>query len=158
VSAVLLVLALAVVLGAALHRYGSPPTLQEEMMSIAADVRCPVCQGESVADSDAAASLQIQQQILTDLQQGQSRAQILRAIAAEYGSWILYRPPVRGWYLLLWGLPALAVAAGLAVLVRALRHRAGSSAEADEGERSEPFAARGTEELGGLPPELRRYL
>ncbi len=106
----------------------SSPTLQQRVMSIAADVRCPECQGESAAESNAAASLAIRSQIARDLGAGEGRAQILRQLATEYGDWILYRPPARGAFLLLWATPLLALAAVGGVLGRmAVRWRAGAA-------------------------------
>jgi cytochrome c-type biogenesis protein CcmH len=120
---VCLVVAAALAVATVLRPLVAPPTLQQRVLAIAADVRCPECQGESAAESNAAASLAIRAEIAADLQAGQGQAQILREIAAQYGEWILYRPPAQGAFLLLWGTPLLALAAVAGVVSRLVRQR-----------------------------------
>ncbi len=150
-----LVLVVALALGGALRRFVSPPTLEEQVMSIAADLRCPVCQGESVAQSDATASVQIRGIILADLQKGESRQQILQAISGAYGAWILERPPARGLYVVLWLVPALAFFAVLGLILWYVRSR-GVSAAADEN--GSPPTGPPPEADPHLAARLRRYL
>lgn len=119
-----LVVAAALALATALRPFVQPPTLQERVAAIAADVRCPECQGESAAESDAAASVAIREEIARDLEAGLTRHQILQRLESEYGAWILYRPPDRGGFVLLWLAPWMALAAaaaGLAIQLRRAR-------------------------------------
>jgi cytochrome c-type biogenesis protein CcmH len=120
--AALAVALLGVALGSALRPFGGPPTAQEQVLAIAADLRCPVCTGESAAAANTPEAQAMRAQIQSDLRAGMSRREILDAFQAEYGTWILYRPPVRGAFLLLWILPAAAVVgAGVGLLRLAAR-------------------------------------
>lgn len=119
-----LVVSAALLLAGGLRPFLGTPTPDQQVMSIAADLRCPVCAGESVAGSSAGVAVQMRQQIASELQAGESRRQILDGFVAEYGTWILYRPPGRGALALLWLVPVLAAAGIGAALVRYLRTRA----------------------------------
>ncbi len=154
-----LCVAAALAVATALRPLGSAPTLQQRVMSIAADIRCPECQGESAAESNAAASLAIRGEIARDLEAGEGRAQILRQIAGQYGDWILYRPPARGAFLLLWATPLLALAAVGGVLGRmVVRWRAGvpGSRRAGSGGVAEAALVAGAAEEPS--PDLNRRL
>ncbi len=128
-----------------------PPSLDDRVMAIAAQVRCPVCSGESAAQSDTEPSVHIRAEIAGDLAQGWPEGRILQQIASEYGTWILYRPPYHGVFAVAWLFPALGVAAALALLVAYLRRRE---------VRPAPTAAPAEGGDAGPPPdeELRRRL
>jgi cytochrome c-type biogenesis protein CcmH len=111
---VLLVVA-AVVLGIGLHR-SSHPSLDAQVTHIAGQVRCPVCNGETVAESDAAVSVDIRNQIRTELLAHQSSDQILGGLVRAYGPGILEKPQPSGLGLLVWIIPVIAVAGGVAGL------------------------------------------
>ncbi len=96
---------------------------EQRVMSVAADLRCPVCQGESVATSNAAVAVQMRNRIAADLAAGEPRRQILQGFAREYGTWILYRPPGSGALAVLWVVPGLAVCAVALGVARYLRLR-----------------------------------
>ena len=113
-----LVLVAVVVLVVGTQRHGHP-SLQAQTMHIAGMVRCPVCEGQSAAESQAPASVQIRDQIRQELSAGQSQSQILLGLVAAYGPGILEKPEARGVGLLLWVLPVLAVVAAIAGLALA---------------------------------------
>ena len=113
-----LVLVAVVVLVVGTQRHGHP-SLQAQTMHIAGMVRCPVCEGQSAAESQAPASVQIRDQIRQELSAGQSQSQILSGLVAAYGPGILEKPEARGVGLLLWVLPVLAVVAAIAGLALA---------------------------------------
>ena len=95
----------------------SHPTLEQRTYSIAGAVRCPLCVGETAAQSDIPASVEIRATIRRELQAGESRSQILSQLVSSYGSGILEQPPVKGVNVLLWVLPggvALVALGGLA--------------------------------------------
>lgn len=96
---------------------GQADPLEREARSLERALRCPVCEGQSVADSNSAVALQMRQEIRRMLAQGRSRDEILQTFADRYGAWVVYMPPRHGWYLLGWAGPFLAVAAGAGVLV-----------------------------------------
>jgi len=119
---------LALCLAAAVHAADAPltaaePELEAEMLSISAELRCLVCQNETIAASHAELAVDLRNQIREMLRQGQSQQQIIDYMTARYGDFVLYRPPVRGATFLLWFGPAVLMVGGLAALVLVLRRR-----------------------------------
>lgn len=99
----------------------SAPTAQDRVSSIARTVKCPVCSGESVAESNAPASQEIRRQIAEQVQQGQTDEQIRSFYSAKYGQAILLTPSASGVNALVWILPVVALAIGVAALVIVFR-------------------------------------
>ncbi|MGI5149360.1 cytochrome c-type biogenesis protein CcmH [Plantactinospora sp. CA-294935] len=91
---------------------------------LAAELRCPTCQGESVADSRSPIAAAMREVISTQLRQGRGPDEIRSYLVDRYGSEVLAAPPVRGWGLLLWSTPVLGLALALVPAVRAARQRA----------------------------------
>ncbi|MER3555261.1 MAG: cytochrome C biogenesis protein CcmH [Meiothermus sp.] len=89
-----------------------PPDLSPRVFDIARELRCPVCQGESAAESNADISVEMRRIIAEQLSQGKSEAQIKAYFVQRYGDWILYNPPRRGATLWVWLSPVI----GLIVL------------------------------------------
>ncbi|MGH2509061.1 MAG: cytochrome c-type biogenesis protein [Ktedonobacteraceae bacterium] len=116
-----------------------PPqrTLDQRAYNVALQLKCPVCQGETVADSSASVAEQMRLVIRQQLQNGQSEQQVLQYFAARYGDQILLAPPTQGVYLLAWLIPIAMLLVGLGLLSfvardwRALSHHA-SSQTADQ--------------------------
>ncbi|MFQ5541758.1 MAG: cytochrome c-type biogenesis protein CcmH, partial [Candidatus Binatia bacterium] len=96
-----------------------PVDLQEQVRRIAAELRCPVCQNLSVADSPSEMAQQMRALILQQLKEGKSPQQVVDYFTSKYGEWILLSPTTEGFSLLVWILPFVALAVGilLAVLV-----------------------------------------
>jgi cytochrome c-type biogenesis protein CcmH len=118
------------------HR-ASHPTLQSETVHIANMVSCPVCSGETAAQSQAPASIEIRSQIQQELQKGQSQSQILAGLVAAYGPGILEKPEAKGVGLLVWVLPVVAVVLAIAGLALAFaRWRPRPAAPASEEDRT----------------------
>jgi cytochrome c-type biogenesis protein CcmH len=114
----------------------SHPSLQERTMHVAAQVRCPVCEGQSAAESQAPASVQIRDQIQRELSAGESQGQILSGLVAAYGPGILEKPEATGAGLVLWVLPVVALAAAIAgVAVAFARWRPKRAAQVSPAER-----------------------
>ncbi len=108
------------------HRTSGRPTAAAETIHIASLVRCPVCQGQSAAQSNAPASVQIRAQIQRELAAGENQGQILAGLVSAYGSGILEQPEGRGIDLVVWVLPVVAVVVaivGLAVAFARWRPR-----------------------------------
>jgi cytochrome c-type biogenesis protein CcmH/NrfF len=82
-------------------------------MAVAGEYRCPVCAGESVASSDAPEAVEIKGLIQRWLGAGRSPGAIRAYLVKDYGASVLERPPASGIDLVVWALPAVAVAAGL---------------------------------------------
>lgn len=99
----------------------SAPTAQDRVSSISRTVKCPVCSGESVAESNAPASQEIRRQIAEQVQQGQTDDEIRSFYAAKYGQAILLTPSASGLNALVWILPIVALAVGIAALVIVFR-------------------------------------
>lgn len=130
------VLSVALFVGATGDR--APRTENDRVIAIAAEVRCPTCQGLSAAESDAAAAKAVRDEIRTRLRAGEEEAGILAFLASRYGDDILLRPEARGVAGLVWVLPVagfLLALAGLAWTVRRARREpildAPSSADRD---------------------------
>ncbi len=90
--------------------------LSPEALSIANSLNCPVCQGESVRDSNAQLAHDIRQLIQQQLDQGMTRKQIMDYFVTRYGVTILRQPPKHGFSLALWWIPVGAIAFGLIIL------------------------------------------
>lgn len=97
-----------------------PPGREAEMRAIAATLACPVCQGLSVADSPSQLATQMRATILDKLAAGETREQIVQFFVDRYGEAILFEPPKRGFGLLVWWVPVLALLAGAVVLAMGL--------------------------------------
>ena len=106
------------------------PELEARVMRVAVELRCLVCQNQTIADSHAALAEDLRRQIREMLQQGQSEQQVLDFMTQRYGDFVLYRPPVKPTTWLLWGGPALLLVGGLATLVLVLRRRQRLGADA----------------------------
>ena len=95
--------------------------LEPRVFEIAAQLRCPVCTSESVAQSAAETSVRMREIIADKLAAGESEAQILAYFQERYGDWILLEPPRRGLYLVVWVFPAVAAVLLLGLLAYYLR-------------------------------------
>lgn len=99
------------------------PVLEARMLKIAAELRCLVCQNQTIADSHADLAIDLRQQVRELLQKGMSDQQISDYMTARYGDFVLYRPPFKSSTVLLWVGPGLMLVGGLLVLVLVLRRR-----------------------------------
>jgi len=99
------------------------PVLEAKVLKIAAELRCLVCQNQTIADSHADLAVDLRNQVREMLKRGESEEKILEYMTARYGDFVLYRPPVKSTTALLWYGPAALLVVGLAVFVLALRRR-----------------------------------
>ena len=99
------------------------PELEARMMSLAAELRCLVCQNQTIADSHASLAEDLRQQIRELLAKGQTDRQVLDYMTQRYGDFVLYRPPFKASTALLWAGPALLMVLALGTLVVVLRRR-----------------------------------
>ncbi len=91
----------------ALAQEGPPPDLSPEVFRIARELRCPVCQGESAAESNSGVAVEMRRIIAEMLEEGKTEAEIKAFFVERYGEWILYEPPRRGVTLWVWVLPVV---------------------------------------------------
>jgi len=106
------------------------PAQEARMMALAAELRCLVCQNQSIADSHAGLAEDLRQQIRTMLAQGQTDRQILDYMTERYGDFVLYRPPLKTSTALLWVGPGLLMVGALGALFVVLRRRQRLGADA----------------------------
>jgi len=111
------------------------PALEQRVMMLAAELRCLVCQNQTIADSSAPLAEDLRNQVREKIRAGQSDAQIIDFMVERYGDFVLYRPPVKATTLLLWFGPLLLLAAGGLVLLRRLRRRPAPEPELSAAER-----------------------
>lgn len=100
------------------------PVAEKRLQALSAELRCLVCQNQTIADSNAELAVDLRREIRTMIAAGQSDQQIIDFMVARYGDFVLYRPPVKGITLLLWGGPIVLLLLGVFVLQRYLRQRA----------------------------------
>lgn len=124
---VLLSLVLAFCVGVAQASEAEPaaanPELETRMMKVATELRCLVCQNETIAGSHAELAVDLRQQIREQLASGKSEREILDYMTARYGDFVLYRPPVKSSTVLLWFGPGALLVLALGLLVTVLRRR-----------------------------------
>jgi cytochrome c-type biogenesis protein CcmH len=99
------------------------PVLEARMLRIAAELRCLVCQNQTIADSHADLAQDLRRQVREMLVRGDSDQQILDYMTARYGDFVLYRPPMKATTALLWFGPAILLLGGITTLVIVLRRR-----------------------------------
>ena len=127
------------------------PVRQERAVKLSEQLRCLVCQNQSIADSNAELAVDLRRQIREQIAQGRSDGEIVDFMVQRYGDFVLYNPPVRATTILLWFGPAVLLIVGAAVLARNLARRRrddGPALSADERRRAERLLAGGKEERG----------
>jgi cytochrome c-type biogenesis protein CcmH len=112
------------------------PALEARVMAISSELRCLVCQNQTIADSNAELAVDLRTQVREMLQAGKTNAQITDYMTARYGDFVLYRPPFNALTALLWIGPGAMVLLGLGALFLVLRRR--SQMAADQFEPEEP--------------------
>ena len=99
----------------------SKQTLDQRVYDVASQLKCLVCQGESVADSPATLSLQMRGVIRQQLQSGKSEQEVIQYFVSRYGDRILLSPPWHGLTLLVWLVPIALMVGGILLLFIVLR-------------------------------------
>ena len=99
----------------------SESALQARFKTLTTELRCLVCQNQTIADSSAALAVDLRNEVQRMLHEGASDTAIIDYMVARYGDFVLYRPPFKSTTLLLWAAPALFLCVGLGgwiVLIR----------------------------------------
>jgi cytochrome c-type biogenesis protein CcmH len=105
------------------------PALEARMLAITSELRCLVCQNQTIADSHAELADDLRRQVREMLVRGDSNQQITDYMTARYGDFVLYRPPLKSSTWLLWFGPGLLLGGGLIALALVLRKRSQLGAE-----------------------------
>jgi cytochrome c-type biogenesis protein CcmH len=95
--------------------------LDKRTAALAEELRCLVCQNQTLADSHAPLAIDLRNQIREQLAGGASEREVREFMVARYGDFVLYRPPLKASTVALWIGPFALLVAGLALLVRRLR-------------------------------------
>lgn len=96
----------------------SDPATDARLNALAADLRCLVCQNQSIADSHSGLASDLRQQILDMIAAGKTDREIVDFMVARYGDFVLYRPPLKLATVILWLGPFLLLALAVLVLYR----------------------------------------
>ncbi len=96
---------------------------EKRLIAISSELRCLVCQNESLAGSNAELAQDLRREIRSLINDNKSDGEIMEFMVSRYGDFVRYRPPLKGTTLLLWFGPALLFAVALVALVRYLRRR-----------------------------------
>jgi cytochrome c-type biogenesis protein CcmH len=99
------------------------PVLEERVMNLSKELRCLVCQNETLADSRADLAEDLRNQIREQMKAGKSDKEIVAYLTQRYGKFILYNPPIDPTTYLLWFGPFVLLIAGLFILFRYLKQR-----------------------------------
>lgn len=107
------------------------PVIEQRMNRLAEDLRCLVCQNESLAGSRAELAEDLRREIRTQMKAGKSDAEVIEYLTTRYGDFVLYRPPFKPVTYLLWLGPFIFLAIGGAVWTVTLRRRRRLQAQPD---------------------------
>ena len=115
IGAMLLAMAATLAWGQASEIDKPDPAVEQRLKDLAEELRCLVCQNQTIADSNAPLALDLRNQIRTQIGQGRSDDQIRAYMVDRYGDFVLYKPPFKVTTLVLWLGPLLLLAGGAAV-------------------------------------------
>lgn len=106
---------------------------RERYRALVEELRCPKCQNQNIADSNAPIAMDLRNEVYQMLEAGKTDAQIIDFLVARYGDFVLYNPPVTSRTLLLWYGPAGLLLIGFGVLGVIVLRRRGQKARPDNG-------------------------
>jgi cytochrome c-type biogenesis protein CcmH len=99
------------------------PALERRVTNLAHELRCLVCQNQTIADSSAPLAVDLRNQIREQLAAGKSERDVVDFMVERYGDFVLYRPPLKASTVLLWAGPFAFLIIGFYLLIRFLRRR-----------------------------------
>ena len=109
--------------------------LDKRVIDLAAELRCLVCQNQSLAESNAGLAVDLRNQIREQLARGASEREVVDFMVARYGDFVLYRPPLKASTFFLWFGPFVLLIAGIYVLIRRIRRQRTMNGQLSEAER-----------------------
>ena len=101
----------------------SNPELEKRVLELSNELRCLVCQNQTIADSNADLAVDLKNQVRKQLSEGRSKEEILKYMTDRYGDFVLYKPPFNAATIMLWVGPFLLMLFGLFFLVRQIKQR-----------------------------------
>jgi cytochrome c-type biogenesis protein CcmH len=116
----LLILSIWILWGAA---FAQTPDIEQRTAALANELRCLVCQNQTLADSNAPLAVDLRNQIREQLKAGASESEIIDFMVSRYGDFVLYRPPFKATTLALWTGPFVVLVLGIALLWRSVARR-----------------------------------
>ncbi|AWH87865.1 cytochrome c-type biogenesis protein [Limnobaculum parvum] len=115
---------------------------EQQFRELTGQLRCPKCQNNSIADSNAPIATDMREKVYELMEQGQSRQDIINYMVARYGNFVTYEPPVTPATIFLWLVPVLCVVIGAGAIVMLSRRRKVSASWAEPETLSEQEKAR----------------
>jgi len=122
----ILILVLVSLTAPALAKEAKPvedPQIEQRMQALTQQLRCLVCQNETLADSRADLAEDLRKEIREQMKAGKSDQEIIAFLTQRYGDFVLYKPPVKATTYLLWFGPFVLLLGGTLLLYRYLKHR-----------------------------------
>jgi len=116
--------------------WAEDPNLEKRVTGLAHELRCLVCQNQTIADSNAPLAVDLRNQIREQLAAGKSESDVIDFMVARYGDFVLYRPPLKASTVLLWAGPFLFLLFGIWFLIRRVRKQALPERQLSEADRA----------------------
>jgi len=135
---------------------GDDPVLEARFTRIAVELRCLVCQNESLGGSRSDLAMDLKREVRQLIKGGMTDAEIKDFLVARYGDFVLYRPPVKPATYLLWAGPFMLQLVSIALLIHFLRQRSRKAYETAGGAKESSAPMLGNVLLDrGVPPQER---
>ena len=125
------------------------PVAEKRLQELSKELRCLVCQNETIAGSNAELAVDLRREIRGMIRDGRSDSEILEFMVTRYGDFVLYRPPVKGITLLLWIGPLALLLIGILAMRSYLKRRSAQLANA-----SRPLSAEEAQRAENLLKEM----
>lgn len=119
------------------------PALEKRVMALSHELRCLVCQNQTLADSNAELAVDLRNQVREKLAAGMSDDDVTKFMVERFGEFVLYRPPVKGTTWILWFGPFLLLLGGIGFLLMKLVRRPAQEDDLSEADRKRAAALLG---------------
>jgi cytochrome c-type biogenesis protein CcmH len=119
-----------------LPAFSEDPNLEKRVTGLAHELRCLVCQNQTIADSNAPLAVDLRNQIREQLAAGKSESDVMDFMVARYGDFVLYRPPLKASTVLLWAGPFVFLLLGMFLLYRRVTRRRPPDPQLSEADRA----------------------
>lgn len=116
--------------------FAQDPEMEKRVTALATELRCLVCQNQTLADSNAPLAVDLRNQIREQLKSGKSERDVMEYMVARYGDFVLYRPPLKATTIALWAGPFVFLVLGAWILLVRLPRRRAPERELSAAERA----------------------